>query len=127
MVSISNIFRMLFKRRKYARYNVQDGTFVIVAPGEHKVQIIDISMGGAAFIYQGNPEALEKSGALKLIAKEMSLQRLKFDTVSDIPAPGYAQSLKKMFRRRGVKFKWIGVLEEAELNKFIKEAGIFTA
>jgi len=124
LVSISDIFRMIFKRRKYARYNVQDGTFVIVAPGEQKVQIIDISMGGAAFIYEGRPEELEKSGALKLIAKEMSLQRLKFDTVSDIPLPGYAQSLKKMFRRRGVQFKWIGILEESELNKFIKEVGI---
>jgi hypothetical protein len=118
---------MLFKHRKHSRYNVQDGTFVIVAPGEQKVQIIDISMGGAAFIYQGRPEDLEASGALKLIAEEMSLQKLKFDTVSDVPAPGYAQSLTKMFRRRGVQFKWIGVLEEAELNKFIKEVGIFTA
>ncbi len=126
MASILNICRMLFKRRKHSRYNVQDSTFVIVAPGEQKVQIIDISMGGAAFIYQGRPEDLEKSGALKLIAKEMSLQKLKFDTVSDIPAPGYAQSLNKMFRRRGVQFKWIGVLEESELNKFIKEVGIFT-
>jgi len=124
MVNILNIFRTLFKRRKHERYNVQDGTFVIVAPGEQKVQVIDISMGGAAFIYEGRPEELEKSGALKLIAKEMSLQRLKFDTVSDIPVPEYAQSLKKIFRRRGVQFKWIGILEESELNKFIKEVGI---
>jgi len=84
-------------------------------------------MGGAAFIYQGNPEALEKSGALKLIAKEMSLQRVKFDTVSDIPVPRSTKPSETTFRRRGVKFKWIGVLEEAELNKFMKEAGIFTA
>lgn len=76
-------------------------------PGEQRVQIIDISIGGAAFIYQGRPEDLDASGAIKLIAEEMSLKRLKFDTVSDIPVPGDAQSLKKMLRRCGVQFRWI--------------------
>ncbi len=116
MVNILNTFKKLSKRRKHMRYNVKNDTLVILVPGEQKVQMVDISMGGAAFIYNGRPEDLKESEAFKLL----SLQRLNFDTVSDITAPGYAQSPDTV-RRRGVKFKWIGVMEKAELSRFIED------
>jgi len=118
---------MLFKRRKNERFNVQSGTFVIIAPntdGERKVQIVDISMGGAAFIYNGRPEELEKSGIIKMLKDKASLEKLEFDTVSDIPAPGIEQPSEE-FRRRGVKFKWLGVLDKVELSNFIKAVSTF--
>jgi hypothetical protein len=118
---------MLFKHREHERYNVQSGTFVIVAPGtggERKVQIVDISMGGAAFIYNGRPEELEESGVIKMLTEDASLEKLEFDTVSDIPMPGSAQPTEE-FRRRGVKFKWLGILDKAELNKFIEDIRTF--
>ena len=64
MVNILNICRMLFKRRKHSRYNVQDGTFVIVAPCEQKVQIIDISMGGRHLSTKGIRKILRRLAPL---------------------------------------------------------------
>lgn len=127
MVNILNIFRMLFKSRQHERYNVRSGTFIIMSPGtdgERKVQIVDVSMGGAAFVYDGLPEELEASGILNLLVEKTSLEKVNFDTVSDVPVPGSTQP-SETFRRRGVKFKWLGVLDKAELSKFIKEVGTF--
>lgn len=128
MVDILNVCRMLFKRRQHKRYSVQSRTFVIVAPGtdgERKVQIVDISMGGTAFIYNGRSEELEESGVLNLLVGKTGVEKVNFDTVSDIPVPGDAQPAETL-RRRGVKFKWMGVLDKAELTKFIEDVGTFS-
>ena len=126
MANIINFFRMLFKHRIHQRFTVKSGTFVIVSPGtdrEQRVHVIDISLGGAAFIYQGSKEDLETSGVLKVLAEAPDLAKVNFDTVSDRPSP---ESLRtsEPFRRRSVKFKWMGVLEQAQLKSFIKEVGI---
>jgi hypothetical protein len=126
MANIINYCRMLFKPRIYRRFTVKSGTFVIVSPGtdrEQRVEIIDISLGGAAFIYRGSPEELEESGVLKVLAEAPGLEKVNFDTVSDRPT-SEALRTSEPFRRRGVKFKWMGVLEKAELKSFIKEVGI---
>jgi c-di-GMP-binding flagellar brake protein YcgR len=126
MTNIINYCRMLLKPRIHQRFSVKSGTFVIVSPGtdrEQRVQVIDISLGGTAFIYQGSPEELEESGVLKILAEAPGLAKVNFDTVSDRPT---SESLRttETFRRRGVKFKWMGVLEQAQLKSFIKEVGI---
>ena len=108
--------------RQHQRFLVQKGTFVIVSPGtdkERKVQVIDISQGGAAFVYQGSKEDLEKSGVLKLLARDASLEKVNFETVSDEPAPG-STCTSLPSRRRGVKFQWMGVVEKADLRDFVK-------
>ena len=124
--SCMNCCRMLFKPRIRKRFTVKSGTFVLLLPGtdrERRVQVIDISLGGAAFIYKGSPEELEESGVLKVLADAPGLGKVHFDTISDKPT---SESLRTSgpFRRRGVKFKWMGVLEEAQLEAFIKEVGI---
>lgn len=126
MGNILNIFHRLFKRRHHKRFTVQGGTFVIVAPGtdqEQKVQIVDISQGGMAFIYQGSPKELEESGILKVLVDREYLSKVAYETASDIPCPACAQS-SVPYRRRGVKFKWLGVLQEVELKHYIKKVGI---
>jgi len=118
---------MLFKRREHKRYNVKSGTFVLVAPGtdgERKVQIVDISMGGTAFIYNGRPEELEESGVINLLTEDTNIEKVAFDTVSDTPLSESAQPSER-FRRRGVKFKWLGVLDKVELGKFIEAVSTF--
>ncbi|MFH1975802.1 MAG: PilZ domain-containing protein [Pseudomonadota bacterium] len=128
MADILNYCRMLFKNRQHERYNVRSGTFVIVAPGtdgERKVQIIDISMGGAAFIYNGSPEELEESGIIKMLTEKASVEKLEFDTVSDVPLPGSEQTSEE-YRRRGVKFKWLGLLDKVELSKVIEDISTFS-
>ncbi len=126
MANIINYCRMLFRPRIHQRFTVKSGTFVIVSPGtdqEQRVQIIDISQGGVAFIYMGSPEELEESGFLKVLAEAPGLAKVNFDTVSDRPT---SESLRtsEPFRRRSVKFKWMGVLEQAQLKSFIKEVSI---
>ena len=120
MANILSYFRRLFAPRYHQRFMVQNDTFVIMSPGtdkEQKVQVIDISQGGAAFVYQGSKEDLETSGVLKMLAKNVNLEKVNFDTVSDEPATG-------SYRRRGVKFNWMGVLKEADLRDFIKSINI---
>jgi hypothetical protein len=126
MASILNFCRRLFKHRKHQRFAVQNGTFVIVSPStdqERKVLIADISPGGTAFIYQGSPTELAESGFLKMFDTTPTSDRVEFVTVSDIPIPGSTQT-SESFRRRGVKFQWMGVLGKAELRDFIKEFSV---
>jgi hypothetical protein len=126
MASIINYCRMLFKSRKHRRFSVKSGTFVIVSPGtdqEQRVQLIDISRGGAAFIYQGSREELEESGVLKVLAESPGLAKVNFETVSDKPTPESLQA-SEPYRRRGVKFKWLGIMEESQLKAYIKDVGI---
>ncbi|MCX5832689.1 MAG: hypothetical protein NT140_12545 [Deltaproteobacteria bacterium] len=122
------ILRRLFKQRHHKRFIVQSGTFVIVSPGtdrEQKVQLLDISQGGTAFIYQGSPEELEESGILKMLVERQYLANVPYDTASDIPAPGCECVQSSVpYRRRGVKFNWMGVLQEVELRNYIKKVRI---
>jgi hypothetical protein len=126
MANIFSYFRRLFAHRGHKRFMVQSGTFVIVSPGtdkEQKVQVIDISQGGAAFIYQGSKEDLEVSGVLKMLAENPSLEKVHFETVSDEPAAG-STGESSLYRRRGVRFKWMGVMETADLKNFVKNISI---
>jgi len=117
-----NHVRTASENRQQQRFMIPKGTFVIVSPGtdkEWKVQAIDISQGGMAFIYQGSKEDLDTSGVLKILAKNANLENVNFETVYDEPAPGSTyKSLPS--RRRGVKFKWMGVVEEEDLMDFAK-------
>jgi hypothetical protein len=111
--------------RQHPRFIAPKGTFVIVSPGtdkEWKVQAIDISQGGVAFIYQGAKEDLDRSGILKILAGNANFENVKFETVSDEPAPRSLETSSLPARRRGVKFKWMGVVEEADLRDFVKNS-----
>jgi hypothetical protein len=117
---------MLFKRRKYQRFTVDKGTVVVVSPGtdrERMVHVIDISLGGAAFIYQGTPEELDKAGVIKILSKMNSLDDVNFETVCDVPAPDCRQPSESL-RRRSVQFQWMGVVETVQLKSLIKEIGV---
>jgi hypothetical protein len=114
------------ENRQHQRSMVPKGIFVIVSPGtdkEFKVQAIDISHGGLAFIYQGSKEDLDTAGALKLLSKNADLENLNFETVSDKPAPGSTDTSLPS-RRRGVKFKWMGVVGERDLMEFVNSISV---
>jgi c-di-GMP-binding flagellar brake protein YcgR len=129
IASILNSFRKLFKRRQHKRYAVNGGTFVFISSDnkddrEQKVQLIDISQGGMAFIYQGSPSELETSGILKILTKSPYGQKIDFETVSDIPIHGSTQTSEPL-RQRSVKFKWMGYFEKSELRNLISAVGIY--
>jgi len=115
--------KLFFKHRKDHRYLVHNGNVVIVVPSKDgtkikwKVQVIDISLGGAAFIYEGSPDDLAKSGLIK-VSNDVP-EAVEFKTVSDVKC-----SEGSNYRRRGVKFEWRGILGQKQLCEFIKEHGI---
>jgi hypothetical protein len=115
--------KLFFKERKDHRYLIHNGSFVVVVPTKDgsnikwKVQVIDISLGGAAFIYEGSPDDLAKSGHIRL--SNGLPEAAQFETVSDVEC-----SEGSTYRRRGVKFEWKGVLGKKQLVEFIKEHGI---
>jgi hypothetical protein len=125
MNTLSNYLRRLFYRRKHQRFSVRDGTsVVIVTPGKggqderRQVTIVDISMGGTAFLYEGTPAELDSCGFINLAASTPHIDNIHFDTVSDIPVP-----TSETYRRRSVKFTWMGFLGESYLRSFIQENG----
>jgi len=112
--------------RQHQRFIVPKGIFVVVSPGtdkEWKVQAIDISHGGMAFVYHGSKEDLDTSGALKILAKNADIENVNFETVSDEPAPGSIDTSLPS-RRRGVKFKWMGVVEKQDLRDFVNSLSV---
>ncbi len=130
MTGILNSFKRFFKRRQFQRYYVKDGTLVVISPDnaknlEQKVELIDISRGGMAFIYKGSPSDIAASGLLKLLTKDQpySKEGIPFGTVCDIPISGKIQK-QEQFRRRSVKFKWLGFYDEFALTYFIDEVKI---
>jgi hypothetical protein len=120
-MGIMSGIRRIFKGREKDRYAVTGKAFVVIAPstaGERKVQILDIGQGGMAFVYEGSKEELLGSGIMQLLAEnELHLEKVNFETVSDFPL----EETGGQFRRRGVKFKWMGAFDQAKLRDFIKE------
>jgi hypothetical protein len=128
--------KLFFKHRKDNRYLVHNGSFVIVVPTKDgtkikwKVQVIDISLGGAAFIYEGSPDDLAESGLIRL-SNDVP-EAVEFKTVSDVECSegstyrrrGVKFEWKGGYRRHGDKFEWKGILGKKQLVEFIKEHGL---
>jgi hypothetical protein len=115
--------KLFFKRRKDHRYLIHNGSLVIVFPAEDgtkikwTVKVIDMSLGGTAFIYEGSPDDLAKSGLIRL--SNGLPEAAKYETVSDVEC-----SEGSTYRRRGVKFEWKGVLGKKQIMEFIKVNGL---
>jgi c-di-GMP-binding flagellar brake protein YcgR len=107
----------------YPRFYADKGVFVVVEPFSiegKKVQMLDISEGGCAFIYNGSKEELEESGVLSLQSEDIPyLERVDFVTKSD-NLLSVTSDKKVQFRRRSVAFKWLGVFDRKKLREFIK-------
>ncbi|MBP7230482.1 MAG: hypothetical protein KBA28_01020 [Syntrophaceae bacterium] len=122
MVNILDNLKAIFNARREQRYFVENGTFVVISNSvgagskERKVELIDISHGGMAFIYKGSPADLEKSGIMKVINEgSHKTEHISFETISDIPIEGN-EPHKEPIRRRGVKFTWMGFCEGSGLG-----------
>jgi len=118
-----NLFK-LFSRRKYSRYHAKEKTFIVFqpfTPDEQKLQIIDISEGGCAFIYTGEETDLEAMGNVSLVNEDDNqVDGVQFSKVRD-------EHLAGPFRRRGVEFRWLGSIDKEKLKKFIEQAALCKA
>jgi len=125
MGSLLNGIRKFCKGRTQGRFSVTGKAMVVIAPGEdneRKVQILDISRGGLAFVYDGSQEELLESGILQLLANNVVfLEKVNFETASDV----LLKETGGEYRRRGLRFKWMGVFDDVKLDDFIKEVRTF--
>ena len=115
------MLRKLFSRRSHPRYLAEQKTYLVFQPStskEKKFQVIDISEGGCAFIYHGDEKDIEKVSFVSLMRNnDPQIERINITTANDQPASG-------PFRRRGVEFRWLGLLDEKKLRDFIKKVSI---
>ena len=124
MSNIIGLVKRIFfkKKRKHTRFHVSNKSIVVITPTneegvDYQVNVIDVGMGGMAFVYEGSPEELQKAGYLKLFNNSAKESKIRFQTVSDI------KTEDSQYRKRSVKFEWFGKLGERDLMKFIKEKG----
>jgi hypothetical protein len=122
---LDDLWKFFRKGRAQDRYSVTGTAMVIIAPGENgerKVRILDISRGGLAFIYDGPKEKLVESGIMQLLANNVVfVDRVPFETAYDIPL----EETEGQYRRRGVKFRFVGILDDTKLDAFIREIKSF--
>jgi len=115
------MLRKIFSRRKHSRYHAKEKTFIVFqpfTPDEQRLQIIDISEGGCAFIYTGEERDLEAMCQVNLMSDNLHhVEGLHLSKVRD-------QHVSGPFRRRGVEFQWLGALDKEKLKKFIDQVSL---
>jgi hypothetical protein len=122
-----NIIRRILKPRKHARFHVKKGTYIVVASSsvtERRIQVLDISKGGLACVYAGLKSELSDTGILKLLVDDMTyLENVRYETASDVLLPGVGTKAGQT-RRRGVKFKWFGLIDKNNLQDLIRNCSV---
>jgi c-di-GMP-binding flagellar brake protein YcgR len=112
--------------RLHPRFDVDEGVLVLIeTPATHrKLQMVNISEGGCAFIYNGPRKDLEASGFLSIQFKDiLCLERVGFVTKWDSLLSN-SNDKKEQLRIRNVEFQWIDILDQKKLKDFIKQHAI---
>jgi c-di-GMP-binding flagellar brake protein YcgR len=103
-------------RRRHKRHPAPEGMYVVlgIPLGDGlKFQIIDVSLGGVAFIYNGSREDLDDFERLSITDGDKCF-------VGDVVfKPVTEQHLGDDKIRVGSEFKFMGVLEKARIRDFI--------
>ena len=135
---LKSLFRHPRNPRLHPRFSVDNGVLVLIEPHavayrkvqmldiskRNQVQMLNISEGGCAFIYDGSRKDLEASGLLSLQFKDiLCLERVGFVTKSDSLLSD-SNDKKEQLRIRSVEFQWMGILDRKKLKEFIKQNAI---
>jgi len=118
----SNTKDLIVERRKYKRFRVQDGAFVMFGPHSAKVgQIIDMSMGGLAFGYISSEEQSNRSFELDVFLTDHSfyLEKVPVKTISNLKIANESPSVSTTTRRHGVQFEDLTHNQISELRYFL--------
>jgi hypothetical protein len=110
------------EQRRYERFQVRDGAFVLLGPGSTKLgRIIDISTGGLSFSHMARARPSDDLFELDLflIDTDFYLSEIPFSTVSDFKTHENPFSSITM-RRCGVQFGELNASQRAELEYFIQ-------
>ena len=124
---LKSLFRHPRNPRLHPRFSVDNGVLVLIEPHAatpRQVQMVNISEGGCAFIYNGSKKDLKASGFLSIQFKDiLCLKRVGFVTKSDSLLSD-SNDKKEQLRIRNVEFQWIDILDQKKLKDFIKQNAI---
>ena len=112
------------EKRRHQRFIAQDGAFAVVKCQVSKVgQILDISMGGLALHYIANGTPSNSSYTLDILlsGNGFYLERIPFETITDIEIPNQFPFTSLIMRRQGVKFLELSPQQALMLEEFIRE------
>jgi hypothetical protein len=115
-------------RRKHKRFQVQDGAFILLSPDSTVLgHVVEISMGGLAFLYVTSEKPSNKSSELEiLLAEELVADRsfyfdkVPFKTISDFSIPNKLSLGSITIRRHGVQFGKLTRDQASALEHFIQ-------
>ena len=111
------------ERRKYKRFNAQDGAFALVKNHDSKVgQIIDVSMRGLAFKYIANGK--QSKGVFELdiflTGHGIHSKNIPFKTISDFEMKREIPFSFVKMRRCCVQFGELSHIHMSQLEDFIR-------
>jgi c-di-GMP-binding flagellar brake protein YcgR len=116
-----SLLKKLWNKRKQQRYHTHGHAYLVLNVGtdsERKLQIIDVSQGGCAFIYYGDKADIE-SGVAKLMTGHcVHIEDIKYEVRSD-------KQLTVNDRRCGIEFRWMGGVDKKGLAEFVNSAALF--
>jgi c-di-GMP-binding flagellar brake protein YcgR len=114
-------FKKIVSRRKHPRFYVAKNTFIVFQPSkpnQQRLQIIDISEGGCAFIYTGSQKDIYEFGQVDLMTDDSKhIDSITCTMVRD-------EHISGPFRKRGVEFKWLGSMNKKKLKNFVQESSV---
>lgn len=106
-------------RRKHKRYPAMEGMYVVLGvPGPEGLgfQVIDVSLGGVAFLYQGAREDLERFEKLSITDGDRCfVDNVMFRLVGH-------RFINTDQWRVASEFRYMGVLEKSRLKDFINSS-----
>jgi len=86
-------------------------------------EIVDLSMGGLAFVYVDNKKRLDKTFELEIkIGDSLRLGKIRVETVSDTRISEITIKTK-IFRRLSARFLNLDPIQEYDLKSILKEYG----
>lgn len=116
--------RSLFNadKRRYERHSVADGAGVVVAREgrKHKIlPIADISLGGLAFMYEGNGNEWDNARHISLYGHDdLYLNKIRYNIVTDQKLADLPER-EISVRRQGIQFLYMNNNEKVKLAEYI--------
>lgn len=115
--------RSFKERRKYRRFKVNPGAYVVFTPNPNvPCRIVDISTDGLAVLFVEGEEDFEgKSLELTILMdnEDCSLRNLPFEIISDFEMLSSVSSGEPPARRLGLRFGELTPTQRLQLEQFI--------
>ena len=111
------------ERRKYDRYRAKDGGLVFIRSEPAVIgKIVDISMGGIAFYYDGNVnQIIDEYEIFILFADDSFFMDIdRFRTVVDFEIVDDTEANYCPLRKRGVEFGKLNISQKDHLEYFLR-------